>query len=350
MHPQSTLSTTPAKRAALYCRVSTQSQEDNYSLGSQLEQCRAYAEQQGYSVSPEHIYREVGSSFSLDRPQLTDLRAALRRGEIDVVVVNTFDRWTSDRKDLYRLYDDLEEGEAELESVTEGVFQDTAIGRMVMDARTLGRELWLEAHKERTQRGLRERTKTGKPRVGRKPTYGYRWIDGDMSGLRDGDTSQNKIALEVYAPEAEVVRRIFRELASGSTATALVKALTAEGVPAPGVSAKAPTAMWGVPTIGRIVRNDAYLGIAWAQKYRCIFKNRKRIGVELIPEAERTRLPEGTIPAIIDAETAAKALARLVHNRTFTNPTAPADMFLAGHGIARCGICGNSLTSIRGKG
>lgn len=87
-------------------------------------------------------------------------------------------------------------------------------------------------------------------------------LDGDKTGLKDGDKSQNKIALEVYAPEAEVVRRIFRELANGSTATQLVVALTREGLPAHGLSDKAPTVLWAASTIGRIVRNDAYQGIA----------------------------------------------------------------------------------------
>ena len=132
MRSEYTARSSAPRRAAIYRRVSTASQEDNYSLSSQLEACQRYAESQGYTVAPERTYHDIASGFSLDRPQLTELRAALRRGEIDAVIVNSYDRWSSQNGDLYRLYHDLEEGDASLESVSQGVFQDNAIGRAVV--------------------------------------------------------------------------------------------------------------------------------------------------------------------------------------------------------------------------
>jgi len=202
---------------------------------------------------------------------------------------------------------------------------------------TTGRELWLEDHKERTQRGMRERVKAGKPRAGGKPQYGYVWRDADKSGL------------EPYAPEAEIVRRIFTTLANGGTATALLAQLTNEGIPSPGQKNGGPPHMWSTSRIGTIVRNDAYVGIAWAQKYRSIFKGRKRIRVDLIPEVERTMMPAGTIPALVTQELADKARATLIRNRTYTARTGDRTEFLVGYGIARCGICGHGLTAIRRK-
>ena len=103
-------------RAAIYTRVSTSSQQDNYSPESQLEGCLALAQSRGYSVADEHIYRDVASGFGLDRPRLTDLRAALRRGEFEVIIVNSFDRWASEQPGLYRLYAELSDAEALLTS------------------------------------------------------------------------------------------------------------------------------------------------------------------------------------------------------------------------------------------
>jgi site-specific DNA recombinase len=325
---------TKTKRAAIYCRVSTSKQEDNYSLGSQLSQCREHAERQGFSVAAGHIYQDVASGFSLDRPQLTMLRAALRRGEIDTVIVNSWDRWASDTKDLYRLYGDLEEGEASLESVTQGVFQDTAMGRGIVNLHTMGREFWLEDHKERTKRGMRERVKSGKPPAGNRPPYGYQWRDAEKSGM------------VIYEPEAAIVRRIFHELANGTTATALTRAFATEGIAPPG---QKPNGVWSSSTIGRIARNDAYRGIAWANKWKPIYKGRKVVKYELASEAERTLLPEGTTPRLVSDELASKAVAMLVHNRTYTKRNREHDGFLVGYGIARCALCGHPLNSIRPK-
>jgi site-specific DNA recombinase len=291
-------------------------------------------------VADAHIYREVASGFSLDRPKLSDLRAALRRGEIEVIIVNSFDRWASEQPGLYRLYAELSEAEALLTSVTQGDFVDSAIGRAVVSMYTTGRELWLEDHKERTQRGRRKRVESGKPLAGLKALYGYRWLyEPNSKGV------PVKTALEVYEPEATIVRRIFHHLAKGGTATELCHRLTLEGVPTPSTNKHGEPGIWCASTIGRIVREDGYIGIAWANKYSVSKKGGKRT-VTRLPEQERTRVPGNPIPAIVDSETAERAKAQLVSNRR--RPPAHAldpDAFLLRGGFARCGICGSALTA-----
>ena len=210
-----------SKHAAIYCRVSSKGQEDNYSLASQLKNCREHAEREGYTVAEEHVYRDVASGFSLDRPRLTMLRQALRHGEFNAVVVNSFDRWASTDRDSYRLYADLEDGSASLESVTQGKFEDTPTGRLVMSAYTLGRELWLEDHVERSMRGRRARVASGKLLAGNRAPYGYMYADDD----------ERKSVLVPNPETAPIVQRLFREIAAGKTARSLCQQLTAEGVP-----------------------------------------------------------------------------------------------------------------------
>jgi DNA invertase Pin-like site-specific DNA recombinase len=60
-------------RAAIYCRVSSSQQEENSSLHTQEEHCRAYAVEHNWTVAA--VYREVHSGAELfERPQLTLLR------------------------------------------------------------------------------------------------------------------------------------------------------------------------------------------------------------------------------------------------------------------------------------
>lgn len=237
---------TGPRRAAIYCRVSTKSQEDNFSLRSQEANCRDYAHRQGYEVVA--VYREVFSGFSLNRPQFSQLRDAMRRGEIDVVIVNAFDRWASDDQDNYSLYVDLEAGNVALESVTQGRFENSPLGRHIMGVYSLGRQLWLTDHIERTMRGLCTKAKGGMVIGSNRAPFGYRFVRHERA-----NTKPQTVGLEESPAEAEIVRRIFRAAVSRSTLE-IATDLNAEGEPSPTGRA------WRQSTINKILRNSTYAG------------------------------------------------------------------------------------------
>ena len=70
------------KRAAIYARVSTEMQErEGTSLESQEARCRAYAEEQGWTV--EHVIKEQGSGGDIDgRPKLLGLLTLAKAGQL----------------------------------------------------------------------------------------------------------------------------------------------------------------------------------------------------------------------------------------------------------------------------
>ncbi len=71
--------------------------------------------------------------------------------------------------------------------------------------------------RERTQRGTRARVEAGKPLVGCRPPYGYRWRDAEKSGF-------------LLDPErAAVVRRIFDSVLQGQSLRGTCRALMAAG-------------------------------------------------------------------------------------------------------------------------
>src|SRR3954464_11312899 len=62
-------------RAAIYARVSTERQERQQTIDSQLAALRAWAEAQGHSLVEQHVFRDEGYSGSpLDRPGPEGLR------------------------------------------------------------------------------------------------------------------------------------------------------------------------------------------------------------------------------------------------------------------------------------
>jgi site-specific DNA recombinase len=64
-------------RAAVYCRVSTDSQErEGTSLKTQLERCLTYCHDKGYDAT--YQFSETYSGLSLERPELDKLRELVR--------------------------------------------------------------------------------------------------------------------------------------------------------------------------------------------------------------------------------------------------------------------------------
>lgn len=46
------------KAGAIHAKVNTEAQASAYSLGTQVQACRASAERHGYCVAAEHIFRK----------------------------------------------------------------------------------------------------------------------------------------------------------------------------------------------------------------------------------------------------------------------------------------------------
>jgi DNA invertase Pin-like site-specific DNA recombinase len=80
-------------RAAAYARVSTERQERQRTIDSQLSALRAWAEAEGHELSDRRVFRDEGHSGArLDRPGLDALRDAARDGEVEIVGVLAPDR------------------------------------------------------------------------------------------------------------------------------------------------------------------------------------------------------------------------------------------------------------------
>jgi len=80
-------------RAAIYARVSTERQERQQTIDSQLTALRDWARAQTHALAEVHVFRDEGYSGSrLDRPGLDGLRDAVRDAAIDVVAVFSPDR------------------------------------------------------------------------------------------------------------------------------------------------------------------------------------------------------------------------------------------------------------------
>jgi site-specific DNA recombinase len=162
------------QRVAIFCRVSSAGQEDNYSLPTQESGCRSWCEQRGHTVAA--IYKDVWTGAELfERPGLTALRSDMRSGAFDVLLVFALDRLSRDTNHQGLVLSEAEHAGVVWQSVTEDI--DNSPQGKIMRA-VIGGMAELERLKiaARTQRGKRARIESGKPSVGCRAPFGYRWL------------------------------------------------------------------------------------------------------------------------------------------------------------------------------
>ena len=203
-------------RAAIYARVSTDIQRENYSIPSQIKEILKFAEIHNIAlvgdlyVSPETgkdvakgngaipAYVDDYTSTELSRPGLDAALNFLERTGFDILLVQAIDRLARDpyfRQTIEREF--MAKG-ARIEYVL-GNYDQSPEGevRKDLDA-TMAK--WENAKRvERCNRGKKRKAEMGMFVTGRM-TYGYRSDANALGGMA------------VYEPEAEVVRMIFRWL------------------------------------------------------------------------------------------------------------------------------------------
>src|SRR5258708_37722101 len=135
----------------IYCRVSTDPQEDNTSLDEQEAAGREYCREHGYIVGMVH--REVFSGYQYRERQKLDLmRQRYREGKIQGVVIRTLDRLSRSQVHNAILMEEMEHYSITLHSVKE-VIDDTSMGKFARMVLAFFAEMEREKIMDRTITG-----------------------------------------------------------------------------------------------------------------------------------------------------------------------------------------------------
>src|SRR5215208_3824193 len=117
--------------AHIYCRVSSQGQEDGYSLDTQERACRDYAVQRGLTVAS--VAREVWSGGDRHRPELDAILNRLLPG--DVLLAYDLDRLSRGGiVHIAIIIDQIESAGASTAFVTQS-FEHTETGTLLRSVR-----------------------------------------------------------------------------------------------------------------------------------------------------------------------------------------------------------------------
>jgi len=318
------------KRTAIYCRVSTEDQAENYSIPTQREAISNYGTEHGMEIIAEFIDPGVSGS-TLDRPALTELRELAKSGQIDAVVAYDPDRLSRNCVHLMVLANEFEQQGIELSFVTQDVGR-TPEDKMLFGMKGLFAEYERTKIRERTMRGKRARALAGRlpSGTGRK-LYGYDYVPGKGTG--EGIRYRN---------EAEVrwVGQMYQWLVEEKlTVNGITRRLRELGVTTP-----TGAGFWGRQSVFRILTNPAYIGKTYAFTRDYVEPKtrnkenprRKKTGVVWKPKEEWLEIP-GVTPPIISQELFDAAQEQLKLNKTLSPRNSKREYLLSGHVF--CGKC-----------
>jgi len=317
-------------RVGIYARVSTEAQEARGTIGSQLDALRTRVAAGGDELVAEFV-DDGYSGARLDRPGLDTLRDAAEAGRIEAIWCLSPDRLARSFAYQMLILDELSRlGVAVCFTDSPPIDSDPQ-ARLLVQVQGVIAEYERAKFAERERRGKLYRARAGEV-LSRKVPYGYRRVPRGPAGPAH---------LIVHEAEAAVVRRIFAGHTGGASVRGIAQALAREGVPSP-----EGRAVWPLATVGRLLRNEAYVGRLYWNRTATSFdpalgrhRQRRR------PPEEWVAIP---IPAIVDEETFEAAGQAARDNAAFSPRRTEPGTFLLRR-LARCGRCGVKLACHRAQ-
>ncbi len=182
-----------------YCRVSTQSQEDNTSLQNQQDSIKAYCRSQNWHLA--RIFVDIATGKDFDRPQFKKMEEHL--SGIKGIVCYKIDRFSRSLLDGYPKILEYESKEIFFKSVTEPFIDTTnAMSRSMLRSMFNFVQTERELIVERMLKG--KACNATKGRFNGSPIiYGYRYTPG---GEKD---------FEVNPDQAKIIRTLFSLYSTG---------------------------------------------------------------------------------------------------------------------------------------
>jgi site-specific DNA recombinase len=293
----------------IYCRISTDPQEDGTSLDEQERAGREYCAKHGLTIGMVHRETFTGYLYR-ERKKLGLMRDRYSAGKIQGVVIYVYDRLSRKEVHLGILLEEMEHLGIVLHCVKEQI-DDSMLGKLTRLFLGFLAEWEWEKIRERTMIGRINTAKKGEIREGPKPLYGYKWHDEKEKDYRVIDE-----------PTANICRWLHEEFDRGVGPRALLRTVMNED----------PSRKWTRGAIHQILSDPRRTGKD-AQAFTRHQKDAKK-------PFEAIDLPEGTYPEIIPPELFARNQERLRFNRAeATRQCKEPERFLLRAGYIKCDIC-----------
>ncbi len=327
------------KRAALYARVSTDKQERQETIESQLDGLHQAVAAGAYEVPAGSVFVDQHASGArLDRPALDRLRDLAAEGAFDAVLVWSPDRLA--RRYAYQvvLMEELARCGCEVVFVHHP-FGQSPEEQMLLQIQGVFAEYERALIQERTRRGQLFAARQGRVNWG-NPPYGYTYIR---------KTATSPQHLVINEAEAEVVRQMYRWCVEEQLSSyAIHKRLTLQGIP----TRKHNRRGWAQSTVIDILRDSLYKSEGYYNRtgpgdtthpymQRGLKDQRPGNGRARVRRPQEEWIPV-RVPVLIDPETWELAQVQLQRNRQQATRNNTKHAYLL-RSLLVCGRCGRRL-------
>jgi len=340
------------KRAVIYCRVSTDKQEqDGESLEYQEEKCKQYAEL--HDIDVILILKEAKSGFIhySHREKLTLARQMIRNGLADVIIVWDLRRFSRNFVHSAMIFEEIESAGGMIISVSENI-DNSLTGKLIRSIMAWRAESERNKIVEYANRRWQTRIELGLPVGTGRPPYGWEWKDKGKTCYKI-DAEEAAIRVSIFHMFVEMdmsLRAISHKLTEDKILTPFYSKKYREE-PEEGEEREPETkyTVWGYTAIREILKDPANIGIL------VICKDKQTIGPDGKRKKEihpnRKEVPDG-IPAIINPDLYERAQEKLKAHKVAKShlPLNEEDFLLRGH--ITCGCCNHMMkprTQKRGR-
>jgi len=318
-------------RAAVYVRVSSEQQEKDETIESQMAAIKDYAQEHDVKLADEDIYADDGySGHILRRPALDRLLDAVYEGRYQrALIMNPF-RLARNYGHQILLMEDFQRGDCQV------VFIQRPIGQgpdedLLLQIQGVIAQYEHAKIQERTRRGKLHRMRQGELVSGQR-VFGYEYVK------RKSDIPAH---FEIIDTEAEVVRNVYQwYVYAGLPLRAIALRLQDAGI------TTVRGGRWRGAHIGRMIGNSLYTGTGYAHTIEAIEPKDQKRGYRKYLKSGRRKRPKEewmpfSAPRIVDDEIFELAQQRLQRNRELASRRTKRNYLL--RGLLRCECCQKAM-------
>lgn len=234
------------KVTAIYARVSTKRQEHEGTIESQVAALLAYAEKEGYSISPKHRFLDQGvSGATLTRTGLDRLRDAVYMRNFQYLLMLDIGRLARTLGLQLLLLNEFRQAGVKVIFLNSPPMGETPIDTLLFSISGAFAEYERSKIVERMRRGWLYKLKN-KERVPQPAPYGYRYVSAQ---------ARQNSSWQRVSGKAQIVKQIFQWYTDdGLTVRQIVQRLNEAQHAAP------RGGLWRHSTIRAILGNQSYTG------------------------------------------------------------------------------------------
>ena len=316
-------------RVAAYCRVSTDSEEQETSYEAQVSHYTEYIKSKPEWQMVE-VYADDGISGTntAKREEFNRMIADCEAGKIDLILTKSISRFSRNTLDCLKYTRKLKALNIAVFFEKENINTMDSKGEVLLTIMASLAQQESESLSANVRMGIQYRNQQGKVQINHNWFLGY---------TKDAEGN-----LVIDPEQAKIVRRIYREYLEGASFLQIKRSLEADGVPNGAGHLK-----WHESNIHQILTNEKYIGDALLQKtYTVSILDKKRA-------ANNGEMPkyyvEGSHEAIIDRDVFMKVKAEIAR-RANLNPDGKRRVYSSKYalsGMVFCGHCGDIYRRVK---